>query len=246
MARCPHLGLEEYGTSPFPFPSSSHRCYISSAELPIGQKEQQTYCLAKRYSSCPLFLSQSIQQRLPTKIPEAIAGEARVELAVEPPPEAPVEPIPAQEGPADKSAEVVLTGKGPEPIVELPPKEKVEPLLSQEVLADELLAAEARAEEPSIVVEPTPITIPTTGTGAKSVVFRALPWIAAGTVLVTLLCFGSVISVRVVGTSPDISLPSLRLSSLWPGALLLVSVASFVGAILLIGLFLWTRHSGSK
>lgn len=246
MARCPHLGLEEYDTNPFPFPSSSHRCYISSAGLPVGQKEQQTYCLAKRYSSCPLFLSQSIQQRLPTKIPEAIAGEARVELAVEPPPEAPVEPIPAREGPADRSAEVVLTEKSAEPIVELPPEEKLEPLLSQRVLADQLLAAEARAEEPSIVVEPTPSTIPTTGTGAKSVVFRALPWIAAGTVLVTLLCFGSVISVRVVGTSPDISLPSLRLSSLWPGALLLVSVTSFIGAILLIGLFLWTRRFGSK
>ena len=238
MARCPHLGLEENSTSPFPFPSSSHHCYVSRPGIPIGQKEQERYCLAKRYSSCPLFLSQSIQQRLPTKIPEAIAEEARVEL--------PVGPLPAREGPADKSAEVVLTEKSAEPVVKVPPKEKVEPLLSQEMLANELSAAEARAEEPSIVVEPAPITIPTTGTGAKSVVFRALPWIAAGTVLVTLLCFGSVISVRVVGTSPDISLPSLRLSSLWPGALLLVSVASFVGAILLIGLFLWTRHSGSK
>ncbi|MGB3903704.1 MAG: hypothetical protein WBB22_02165 [Anaerolineae bacterium] len=212
--------------------------------LPIGQKEQERYCLTKRYTSCPLFLSQSIQERPAERI--AMAEAVRREVAAEPRLGEPMETLPAQEGPPDKRAEVVLTETGPEPAVEVPLKEKIEPLLGQELLANELSAAEVRAEEPSIVVEPPPSTIPTTGTGAKSVVFRALPWIAAGTVLVTLLCFGAVISVRVVGTSPDISLPSLRLSSLWPGALLLVSVTSFVGAILLIGLFLWTRRSGSK
>jgi hypothetical protein len=42
-----------------------------------------------------------------------------------------------------------------------------------------------------------------------------------------------------------IDLAALELPPLWPGALILLSVVSFAGAALLLGLLLWARRRAS-
>lgn len=246
MARCPYLSLEEYGTEPFPFPSSSHRCYVSTMGLPIGQQEQERYCLTKKYTSCPLFLCQLVEQELPDTTPEPMTRVAGTEVGVEPPAKEGVEDLPTQEGPADKPAEAVVTEISPEPVGAPPLEEKVEPLPSEKVIPSELPPAEAIGEQPSTVAEPSLSRAPQTSAKAMSIVLRVLPWAAAGALFLTFLCVGGVTAARMAHVLPQIHFPSLRLSSLWPGALLLISATSFVVAILLIALLLWTRRSAPE
>lgn len=246
MARCPYLSLEEYGTEPFPFPSSSHCCYVSEVRLPIGQQEQERYCLTKKYASCPLFLSQSVQEKLADEPSEPMARPAAPEVAVEPPREEPIEALPTQEEPAGKPIEVLRIDRSPEPVVEQPLPEKVEPPLRQEALPGEPPPAEAVGEPPSAVAEPSLSKTPETVGGAPSIALRVLPWAAAGGLVLTLLCVGVLAVVSAAHALPQIHLPSLALSSLWPGALLLISTTSFMVAVLLIGLLLWTRRSAPE
>jgi len=278
MTRCPYLGLEEEGTTPFPFSSSSHHCYVSKKGLRIDQQEQERYCLAKRYTSCPLFLSQSSQEGLADRLPEAVVKEEKPEVVLEPPLRETVEPLAIEERLADKPVEAVVKDEKPEPVVEAPLKERVEPLPIREGLVDkpvEALVEEklevvveaplkerleplpieegladkvpktvAEGEKPQIVMKPSVKETQKTGPRAISVVFKALPWIGAGVVFLTLLCVSGVIVFRVLTSPPEIAFPSFSgLPSLWPGALLLVSVISFAGAVLLLGLFLWTRRA---
>jgi len=246
MAQCPHLSLEEYGTTPFPFPSSSHRCYVSEVRLPIGQQEQERYCLTKKYPSCPLFLSQSVREKPADEPSPPMARPARPEVAVEPPREEPVEALPTQEEPVEKPIEVLRIDRSPEPVVKQPLTDKVEPPLRQEGLTGEPPPADASGKPPSVVAEPSLSKTPETVGGAPSVAFRVLPWAAAGGLVLTLLCVGVLAVVSAAPSLPQIHPPSLTLSSLWPGGLLLISATSFMVAVLLIGLLLWARRSAPK
>jgi len=175
-----------------------------------------------------------------------MARPAAPEVAVEPPREEPVEALPTQEEPVEKPIEVLRIDRSPEPVVEKPLPEKAEPPLRQEGLPGQPPPAEAAGEPPSAVAEPALFETPETMGRATSIVLRVLPWAAAGALFLTILCVGGVAAIRMAHVLPQIHFPSLRLSSLWPGALLLTSGASFAGAVLLIGLFLWARRSAPK
>lgn len=270
MPRCPYLSLGEEGTTPFPFSSSSHRCYVSEKRLPIGQREQERYCLTRRYTSCPLFLSQSIQEGLADELSEAVVEE-KPEVVAEPPLKETVQPLPIREALVDDSLKAVIEER-PEVVVEPLPKETVEPLPIQEALVDESLkevmeekpevvveplsaqespadkVAEAvvEREKPSIAVAPLRGELQQMGPGPMSILFKRLPWVAAGVAFLTLLCVTGVAIYRVLSRPVEIALPSFTLSSLWPGALLLVSAISFAGAVSLAGLFLLTRRLSPK
>jgi hypothetical protein len=240
MPRCPYLSLGEEGTTPFPFSSSSHHCYVSEKRLPIGQKEQERYCLTRRYTSCPLFLSHSIQEGLADELPEMMVEE-KPEVVGEPPLRETVGPLPIQETLVDESPEAVIEEK-PQVVLERLQKETVEPLPAQEAPADRVAEAVLEREKPSIALEPPRKGIQERGPGLMSMVFKRLPWVGAGVTFLTLLCVTVVGIYRVLSRPVEIALPSLTLSSLWPGALLLVSAISFAGAVSLAGLFLLTRR----
>ena len=246
MARCPYLSLEEYRTEPFPFPSSSHRCYVSEVRLPIGQQEQERYCLTKKYTSCPLFLSQSVREKPADEPSPPMARPAAPEVTLEPPREEPVGAPPTQEEPVEKPIDVQRIDRSPEPVVERLLPEKVELPLAQEALPGEPPPAETAGEPPSAVAEPSLSKTPETVGGAPSIAFRVLPWAAAGGLVLTLLCVGVLAVVSAADALPQIHLPSPGLSSLWPGGLLLISAISFMVAILLIALLLWTRSSAPE
>jgi hypothetical protein len=316
MPRCPFLGLEEDGTAPFPFTSPSHRCYTSAEGLPIGQQEQERYCLAKKYTSCPLFLSQSFQGGLADRLPgartgeekpqvvaepplkdtveplsireiladrfaRAVAEEEKREAVVEPPLKDTVEPPPTREASAEEPLEAVAQEEKPEVTAESPLKDTAEPLSIREILADRFTGAvaeeekreamvepplndaveppppqqvladkppEAVAEEqkPEAVAEPPLKGIVKAIPEAMPMVFKGLPWIAGGMAVLVLFCVGGAVTFRVLSNPPEISPPSVGLPSLLPGALLLVSAISFIGAVLLISLFLWIRRAPTR
>jgi hypothetical protein len=214
--------------------------------LPIGQQEQERYCLTKKHTSCPLFLSQSVREKPAYEPSQPMARPAAPEVAVEPPREEPVEALPTQEEPVEKPIEVLRIDRSPEPVVEQPLPEKVEPPLRQEALPGQPPPAEAAGKPPSAVAEPSLSKTPETVGGAPSIAWRVLPWAAAGGLVLTLLCVGVLAVASAAHALPQIHPPSLTLSSLWPGALLLVSATSFVVAILLVGLLLWTRRSAPE
>jgi hypothetical protein len=154
MPRCPYLGLEQDGTSPFPFPSSSHHCYISEEGIPVGQQEQERYCLTKKYSSCPLFISQPFQEEIADKLPEAVAEEKKPEVVVEPPLKEATETRSIREILADWFARAMAKHKERKAAVEPPLKETVEPLPTQEALAKKLGEAVDEERKPRVMVEP--------------------------------------------------------------------------------------------
>lgn len=317
MPRCPYLGLEQEGTTPFPFPSSSHHCYTSEEGLPIGQQEQERYCLTKKYSSCPLFVSQPFQEGVADKLPETVAEEKKPEVVVEPPlketaetrsireilaerlaramarqkerkagVEPPlketVEPLPTQETLANKLADTVAEEEKPKVVVSPPLKETTRPRSIRGILADRFARAMAKQKERKAAVEPPlkktaePLLVEETLAGklpeavtpegkpeiaveqpplkgilrirpeVMPMMFKAWPWIVAGMAFLTLLCMGGLITFRILSMPPEISSPALELPSLLPGTLLLVSVVSFTGALLLIGIFLWIRRVTSR
>ena len=176
MAVCPYLFLEEQGTSPFPFASVSHRCYVTGSGLPIGQREQRTYCLVKHYTLCPFF---PVQERAAIEldtIPESVVPEIAETLAIgpdtipEPPPEIAetlaIEPDTIPEPPPEIEAtpatetlperptlpeavpEAPTSADGEAP----PPEVSVQPV-AEPVAARELELA-AMEEEPSIGIGP--------------------------------------------------------------------------------------------
>ncbi len=107
MARCPYLSLEEEGASPFPFTSASHRCYVSRKGVPIGQREQERYCLSKRYKDCPLFLSHSLQPGLTEDLAPPVV-EQRREAVTEPASGQRAEPLLTEQELAYESGEALV------------------------------------------------------------------------------------------------------------------------------------------
>ena len=236
MARCPYLRLEDYRTNPFPFPSPSHRCYVSEVGIYVGQQEQQRCCLTKRHTQCPLFVSHPVAEAGADLSPEVTPGVAAPEALVTALPEKRTEPPRAPDTPVSEAT--------PEPQVELQPEEIAPPLPHQEVAATEIAAAEPTGGvEPGAIPEPMPTTASRIPRPASTRVFAVLPWAAVGVAGLMLLCVGGIAAQPLADVIVDAGLYALSVSSLWPGALLLLSAASFGGAILLSGLFLWTRRS---
>jgi hypothetical protein len=125
VARCPHLGLEEYGTTPFPFPSPSHHCYLTTPGLPVGQREQQRYCLSKRYKGCPLYVSQFGQETVAASLPETIPA------SLEAPLREPVQGRVTDEETSDKPPRVAGPPTAAEPAVQAGTTEETEPSATQ-------------------------------------------------------------------------------------------------------------------
>ena len=176
---------------------------------------------------------------VPEAMPESVEPGAVVRTRATEPMEAPEiqEPLP------DRSVEVLPPETGPEPTVEQPSLEEVAAPVTEEILVEPGPAVLAATEEPSAIVEPSRAVPSEPAPGITAVRFRGLPWAVAGVAALALLCIGAVITGVVVGLASGIDISTLRLPT--PGSsLLLVSGASFAGAVLLLGLLLWARRQG--
>lgn len=236
MARCPHLGLEEHGTSPFPFPSPSHHCYLTMPELPVGQREQKRYCLSKRYQDCPLFLSQYARDVLAA----TVGPEAAVESPLAEPTEAMVG-IAGHTGAPEEPAEVGVAQTAPEPRVEPASREEVKRSTPQEMPTHEPPAAREGVRLADAAAWPE--------TGARRVrspASKALLWTASGGALLVFVCVIGLVLVGAASSFLRIDTASPQLMSSAPSLLLAVSLASFGGAILLLGLLLWALRQGPR
>ena len=244
MARCPHLGLEEPGTSPFPFPSVSHHCYVSLPGVTVGQREQRRYCLTRRHATCPLFPSPPLDETPQAAAPEpALVGADMGQVEASLPQELLVAPK-VQERPVDILRAVPPRETPPEPVARAAAKEPVKPPIERETVAEHPPTICVAEEVTGKVEEPAPDTSPETA--LKGPVLRGvLPWLAAGVAVLGFLCIGALAGLYVAGPISGISRTTLQLPSLCPGSLLLVSGASFAGAGLLLGLLLWARSRKS-
>lgn len=245
MARCPHLGLEEPGTSPFPFPSPSHHCYVSLPGVTVGQREQRRYCLTRRHTICPLFPSPPLEETPLAAAPEpAVMGADMEEVAVSPPQEPLVAPK-VQKRSVDIPRAVRPPETPPEPVTRKAVREPVKPKIDGETVAEHPPRTFVAAEETSAVEEPALDASPETV--AKTPVLRgALPWLAASVAVLGFLCIGALAGLHVAGPISGIKLTTLQLPSLCPGSLLLVSGGSFAGAGLLLGLLLRARRGNTS
>ena len=245
MARCPHLGLEEPGTSPFPFPSPSHHCYVSLPGVTVGQREQRRYCLTRRHTTCPLFPSPPPEETPLTAAPEpAWLRTDMEEVAVSLPQEPLVAPK-VQKRPVDIPRAVPPPETAPEPVTREVVREPVKPPIEREMVAEHRPHTGVAAEETRLVQEPALDAAPEITAKTAPGLRRALPWAAAGLAAVALPCIGALVALYVAGPISRISLTTLQLPSLGPGSLLLVSGASFAGAGLLLGLLLWARRGNT-
>jgi hypothetical protein len=280
VARCPHLGLEEQGTSPFPFPSPSHHCYLTTPGLPVGQREQQRYCLSKRYQDCPLYASHFGQEKLVARVPETTPASLSPEAGVESPLREPVEaveaeeqtrepavkatgmreiepsapreplaeePLVAKEGAGvteaarDKATEIVTSQAAPEPGLEPASMEEVERPLHREAPIQEPPVAPA-GEVVRGAADPSPAT----RARARSPVSKTLLWTALGGALLIFVCVGGLAVVGVTSSSLGIDPASLLHITPAPSALLVVSLASFLGAVPLLALLIWVLRQGPR
>jgi len=242
VARCPHLGLEEPGTSPFPFPSPSHHCYVSLPGVTVGQREQRRYCLTRRHTTCPLFPSPPLEETPLAATPEpALVGADMEEVELSLPQESLVAPK-VQERPVNIPRAVRPPETAPEPVARSAAKEPVTPPIEREMVAEHRPHTGVEAEETSAVEEPALDAAPEITAKTAPGLRNVLPWAAAGVAAVALPCIGALAALYVAGPISGISLTTLQPSSLCPGSLLLVSGASFAGAGLLIGLLLWARR----
>jgi len=245
VARCPHLGLEEPGTNPFPFPSPSHHCYVSLPGVTVGQRDQRRYCLTRRHTTCPLFPSPPLEETPLTAAPEpALVGEDTGEVQVSLPQEPLVAPK-VQERPVDIPRAVPPTETPPEPVTREAVREPVKPPIEREMVAVHPPTIGVPEEVTRLVEEPALDAAPEITAMTAPGLRRALPWAAAGVAAVALPCIGALVALYVAGPISGISLTTLQLPSLCPGSLLLLSGASFVGAALLLGLLLWARRRQS-
>jgi len=245
VARCPHLGLEEPGTSPFRFPSPSHHCYVSLPGVTVGQREQRRYCLTRRHTNCPLFPSPPLEETPLTVAPEpALVGAdmGEVELSL---PQEPLVAPKVQERRVDIPMAAPPPETAPEPVARAAVKEPVKPPIEREMIAEHRPHTGVGAEETRLVEEPALDAAPQITAKTAPGLRRALPWAAAGVAAVALPCIGALVALYVAGPLSGISLTTLQLPSLCPGSLLLVSGASFAGAGLLLGLLLWARRRQS-
>jgi hypothetical protein len=234
VAHCPFLWLEEYGQTPFPFPSVSHHCYVSSPARPAGQQEQQRYCLTKRHTSCPLFPSPPVEETV------VVAAEPVVEVTgvrpvVSPLPQEPVEKRRTSPLPVLKPSQVLPPELGHEPVGDQVAREAANQPGPEPVPAGPRTAAQVAPEETVVPPGPAAMTLPTT----------ILPWAVGAAVTLLLFCLGALVVSLVSRLGAGIDLAALELPPLWPGALILLSVVSFAGAALLLGLLLWARHRAS-
>lgn len=245
MARCPHLGLEEPGTSPFPFASPSHHCYVSLPGVTVGQREQRRYCLTRRHTTCPLFPSPPLEETPLAAAPEPVwlrTDMEEVELSL--PQEPLVVPV-VQERPVDIPMAVRPPETPPEPVAREVVKEPVKPQIDGETVAEHPPRTFVAAEETRAVEEPALDAAPEITAKTAPGLRRPLPWAAAGVAAVALPCIGVLVALYTAGPISGISLTTLQLPSLCPGSLLLLSGASFAGAGLLLGLLLWARRRQS-
>jgi hypothetical protein len=245
VARCPHLGLEEPGRSPFPFPSPSHHCYVSLPGFTIGQREQRRYCLTRRHTTCPLFPSPPLEETRLAAAPEPTwlrTDMEEVELSL---PQEPLVAPEVQERSVDIPIAVRPPETAPEPVRRAAAKEQAKPPIEREMVAEHLPHTGVEAEETRLVEEPALDAAPEITGKTAPRLRRALPWAAAGLAAVALPCIGALVALYVAGPISGISLTTLQLPSLCPGSLLLVSGASFAGAGLLLGLLLWARRRQS-
>jgi hypothetical protein len=244
VARCPHLGLEEYGTSPFPFPSPSHHCYLTLPGLPVGQREQQRYCLSKRYEDCPLFLSHYSQDALAARLPEDTPATVGPEAAVESPVREHMEAIVGMAGDTgapEEPMEVGAAQTAPEPHIEPASRAEVKPPALQE-----MPTAEPRVAREGVGVADTAAWPETGARRVGSPVSKALLWTATGGALLLFVCVAGLLLVGAASSALRIDTTSLQVISRAPSALLAVSLASFGCAILLLGLLVWALSQGPK
>jgi hypothetical protein len=242
VARCPHLGLEEPGTSPFPFPSPSHHCYVSLPGVTVGQREQRQYCLTRRHTACPLFPSPALEETpLAAALEPAVTGVDMEEVEVSLP-EEPLAARKVQVRPVDIPRAVGPPETPPQSVAPEAVKEPVKPPIEPEMDAERVPTIDVAAEETRLVEEPALHAVPEPTAKTPPALRRVLPWAAAGVAVVALVCIGALVALYVAVPILGVSLTTLQLSSLCPGSLLLVSGASFAGAGLLLGLLLWARR----
>ncbi len=244
MARCPHLGLEEMGSSPFSFPSVSHHCYVSVPGRPAGQREQETYCLTNRHVTCPLFPSPPEEEVLVVAVPEPMPEIVEPETVERTRATEAIETREVQEPPPDLSVEIIPREAVPEPVVGQPSVDEIKAPVAEEILVEPGPAVPAATEE-SVAMEEPARDVPSEPTeGITPVRSRSLPWAVAGVAALALLCFGAVVMGVVVGLASGIDVTTVQLPTLGSSLLLVVSAASFVGAILMLALLLWARGRG--
>jgi hypothetical protein len=244
VARCPYLGLEEHGTNPFPFPSPSHHCYLTMPGLPVGQREQQRYCLSKRFEDCPLFLSHHAQEQLGARLPETSGASVGSAPSVESPLGEPMDAIMGMAGdtgtPEDIGEESAAQ-EALEPHVKPPGGEAVKTAVTREM----------PIQQPPVAREGVVASdaAPWTETGARRIrspVSRALLWTASGAALLVFVCVAGLVLVGAASLLLPIDTASLQAIPRAPSGLLAVSLASFGGAILLLGLLVWALRQGPK
>jgi hypothetical protein len=281
VARCPHLGLEEHGTTPFPFPSPSHHCYLTTPALPVGQREQQRYCLSKRYQDCPLYASHFPQETLVARVPETTPASLGLRADVESPLREPVEAVEAEEQTREPAAEKATGMRETEPsaprepLAEEPvvarqgagvteaardkatevvtrqaaPEPRIEPASIEEV--ERPLHGEALIQQPPVAPAGDGVTgaseawteVPAR---ARSPVSKTLLWTALGGAFLIFICVGGLAVVGVASSSLGIDPASLLHITPAPSALLVVSLASFLGAVPLLALLIWVLRQGPR
>jgi hypothetical protein len=246
VAHCPHLGLEEMEFSPFPFPSVSHHCYATMPGQPADQREQRRYCLTKRYTTCPHFPSPPEEEMLSVTVPEAIPESVEPEAVVRTRATEVIETREVQERLPDRSVEILPPETGPEPLAEQPSFEKAKASVADEILVEpEPVAMAAKVQ--SLATEKPARDVPSKPTHRITPVrYRGLRWAVAGVAALALLCLGTVVMGVVVGLASGTDISRLQLPTPGSSLLLVVSAASFVGAILLLALFLWARRQAAK
>ena len=147
-----------------------------------------------------------------------------------------------QERLPDRSVEILPPETGPEPIVEQPSLEEVKAPVAEEILVEPGPVEMATTQESSAIVEPAR-DVPSDPTQRITPVrSRSLSWAVAGIAALALLCFGAVVMGVVVGLASGIDISTLQLPTPGSSLLLVVSAASFVGAILMLALLLWARR----
>jgi len=211
---------------------------------PAGQREQETYCLTNRHVTCPLFPTPPEEDILVVAVPEPVPEGVEPEAVVAASAPEPMEPQEVQEPLPDRSVEIIPPETRPEPIEEQPSLEEAEAPVPEEILVETGPTVPAATEE-SVAIEEPARDVPSEATpGIAPVRFRSLSWAVAGIAALALLCFGAVVMGVVVGLASGIDVSTLRLPTPGSSLLLVVSAASFVGAILMLALLLWARRRG--
>lgn len=244
MASCPYLLLEEQKTSHFPFPSVSHRCYVTGTGVLIGQGEQRTYCLVKHHALCPFFPVQAAAAIEPDTVPQSLPSATAAAPAIETLPERP----PAADAVADALPESPVSAVGEA----LPPEAPVQPIA--EPVATRELDLAAAERELRIGIRPktaAPVGSHLTAKDAHlapavlrpwtPLPGRALIWAATAGVCIVVLCFAG-LSVYAVSRPTTTAALTLGSFELLPGILLFLTVSSFVVVFILVALVSWARR----